>query len=92
MILENRGICLSNTVTEVSTLGDLLIRAYTRYPDRDALVLPSQRVTYADLYDGSTRVASALLSSGIEPGEHVAILIPNCVEYVEVLLGISLLG
>jgi fatty-acyl-CoA synthase/long-chain acyl-CoA synthetase len=84
---------LRNLVTtEVSTLGDLLIRAYDLDPLRDALVMPNRRATYADLHGGATRVARALLAMGVEPGEHVAILVPNCVEYVEVLLGISLLG
>jgi acyl-CoA synthetase (AMP-forming)/AMP-acid ligase II len=78
--------------TEVSSLGDLLIRAYDLHPHRDALVLPYRRATYADLHEGATRVARALLAMGVEPSEHVAILIPNCVEYVEVLLGIALLG
>jgi acyl-CoA synthetase (AMP-forming)/AMP-acid ligase II len=78
--------------TEVSSLGDLLIRAYDQNAGRHALVLPNRRATYGDLHDGATRVARALLAMGVEPGEHVAILIPNCVEYVEVLLGVALLG
>ena len=78
--------------TEVSTLGDLLLRGYDLNPDRDALVLPSQRATYSDLYRGALRLARALLSLGVRPRDHVAILIPNCVEYAEALLGISMLG
>jgi acyl-CoA synthetase (AMP-forming)/AMP-acid ligase II len=84
---------LSNLVTtEVSSLGDLLIRAHGLHPHRDALVLPSRRATYAELREGAMGVARSLLAMGVVPGEHVAILIPNCVEYVEVLLGIALLG
>jgi acyl-CoA synthetase (AMP-forming)/AMP-acid ligase II len=78
--------------TEVSTLGDLLLRGYDLHPSRHALLLPSQRATYAGLYEGALRVSRALLSLGIRPGEHIAILIPNCVEYAEVLLGIAMLG
>jgi acyl-CoA synthetase (AMP-forming)/AMP-acid ligase II len=78
--------------TEVSALGDLLIRAYNLHPHRDGLVLPQRRATYADLHTGAVRVSRALLAVGVQPGEHVAILIPNCVEYVEVLFGIALLG
>ena len=54
--------------------------------------MPQRRATYADLYGGAIGVARSLLATGVEPGEHVAILIPNCVEYVEVLLGVALLG
>ena len=84
---------MSNIVyTEVSTLGDLLLRGYDLNPYRDALVLPAQRATYSDLYQGALRLARALLSLGVRPRDHVAILIPNCVEYAEALLGISMLG
>lgn len=78
--------------TEVSTLGDLLLRGYKLNPDRDALVLPTQKATYAELYRGALRMSRALLSMGVEPRDHVAILIPNCIEYAEALLGIAMLG
>jgi acyl-CoA synthetase (AMP-forming)/AMP-acid ligase II len=84
---------LSNIVTtEVSTLGDLLLRGCDLHPERDALVLPAQKATYSDLYRGAVRLARALLSIGVRPQDRVAILIPNCVEYAESLLGIAMLG
>lgn len=79
-------------LTEVATLGDLLLRSADQHPDRDALVLPNQRVTYRNLREGAVRVARALTALGVRPGEHVGILIPNCVEYAESLIGIALLG
>jgi len=78
--------------TEVSTLGDLLIRAAAEHPGRDALVLPTQRTTYAALQEGAIRVARSLAALGIRRGEHVGLLIPNCVEFAETMLGIALLG
>lgn len=78
--------------TEVSTLGDLLLRAAQVHPERDALVLPSQRTNYARLRDGAMRTARSLSALGVGPGDHVGILIPNCVEYAETLFGIALLG
>ncbi len=78
--------------TEISTLGDLLVRAASRHPDHDALVLPAQRASYAALYTGALRVARSLVALGVRRGEHVGILIPNCVEYAEALLGVALLG
>ena len=78
--------------TEISTLGDLLVRAAQDHPERDALVLPAQRATYAALYRGALRVARSLAALGVRRGEHVGLLIPNCVEYAEALLGVALLG
>jgi len=79
-------------VTEVSTLGDLLLRAAHESPDRQALVLPNQRATYSSLRAGAIGVARSLTGLGIQRGDHVGVLIPNCVEFAEALLGIALLG
>lgn len=78
--------------TEVSTLGDLLLRAGAQQPDRDALVLPGQRASYAELVSGALRTARSLSALGVGAGDHVGILIPNCVEYAETLFGVALLG
>lgn len=78
--------------TEVSTLGDVLLRAAEAHPERDALVLPNQRASYSDLRDGAIRAARSLLGLGVRPGEHVGVLIPNCVQYAETLLAVALIG
>lgn len=78
--------------TEVSTLGDLLIRAATQNPDRDALVLPGQRATYDQMRVGAVRTAQSLHALGVRSGDRVGILIPNCIEYAQTLFGIALLG
>jgi fatty-acyl-CoA synthase/long-chain acyl-CoA synthetase len=78
--------------TEVATLGDILIRSAADYPDRLALVLPDDRISFAALRDRSLAVARSLAALGVGRGDHVAILIPNCVAYAEALFGIALLG
>lgn len=78
--------------TQVTTLGDLLLRAAGTAPERDALVLPDDRANYGRLSDGAVRTARSLHALGVRPGDHVGILIPNCVEYAETLFGVALLG
>jgi acyl-CoA synthetase (AMP-forming)/AMP-acid ligase II len=78
--------------TEASPIGDLLVRSAAEHPDRDALVFPAQRVTYAELLAGARHVARGLLAVGVRPGEHVALLAPNGVEYVEAFFAVSLIG
>ena len=77
---------------EVSTVGDLLVRAARRHPDRAALVLPGVRCTFADLDERARRVARGLLALGVRPGDRVGLLAANGVEYVEGLFGVSLIG
>jgi acyl-CoA synthetase (AMP-forming)/AMP-acid ligase II len=77
---------------EVSTIGDLLVRSAHRHPDRDALVFPDSRHTYAELRDRAVCVARGLFGLGVHPGDRVGLLASNTVEYVEGFFGVSLLG
>lgn len=79
-------------VTEVSTLGDLLVRGAMLQPDRPALVLPGAQASYAELYHEALAIARSLAGMGIEPGSHVALLLPNCVEFAAALFGVMLQG
>ena len=66
------------------TVGDVLLHAARQWPDRDAMVVRHQdvRLTYAQLNDEVTRLARALLSLGLRPGDRVGIWSPNNVEWV----------
>ncbi|MBM3678007.1 MAG: acyl--CoA ligase [Actinobacteria bacterium] len=77
---------------EVATMGDVLARAATRWPDRDALVFPDLRRTYAELYEGARRSARSLLGLGIRPGERIGLLMPNCLDFVETVFGAAFAG
>ncbi|MCZ4587647.1 long-chain fatty acid--CoA ligase [Rhodococcus opacus] len=58
-------------------LSMLLEDSARRYPDRDALVHCGQRFTYAQVDAVSNQVANLLVSSGIRPGDTVALSLPN---------------
>ncbi len=79
-------------VADVHTLPDLLARAANRAPDDDALVFPSSRTSFAELYDRAVDAARSLASMGVGAGDHVGILMTNCGEFVDLLLGTQLLG
>jgi acyl-CoA synthetase (AMP-forming)/AMP-acid ligase II len=79
-------------VIEVTTIGDLLLRAAERWPDRQAVVFPETSRTYAELAEGARRVARGLHALGVRRGEHVGLLMPNCIELVEAIFGVALLG
>jgi fatty-acyl-CoA synthase/long-chain acyl-CoA synthetase len=84
---------MAQTVTtEVETLGDVLLRSAADDPEREALILPDDRVSFAELRNRAFAVARSLAAVGVRRGDHVAILIPNSVAYVEALFGVALLG
>ena len=77
---------------EVPTFGDVLVRAARRYPDREAIVFPETRHTFAGLLEAAERTARSLLGLGIRRGDHVGIVMPNTMDFVEVMFGAALIG
>lgn len=74
------------------TVGELLDAAADRWPDALGLIEPDgRRWTFAELRSEAAHVARALLAIA-EPGEHIAVWSPNCVEWVLVQLGAGLAG
>ena len=56
-------------------IKEILERTASQMPQKTAIVLGSQRVSYGELDTASNRVANALLNLGLKNGEHVAILL-----------------
>ena len=83
---------LSKVRIQATTLGDLLLLAADRYPDTAALVLPDKRIGYRELAERAMRKARALHALGVEPGDHVGLLLPTSMDFVETLFGIAMLG
>jgi len=67
-------------------IADLFESIADRIGERTALVCGAQRRTYAELEERSNRLAHALAARGVGPGDHVALYMTNCVEYVEAML------
>jgi HIP---CoA ligase len=75
-----------------STIPGLVARAAASFAAREALVDERTRCTFAQLADQVGVAGRALVASGIEPGDRVAIWAPNCTEWVIAALGISAAG
>jgi long-chain acyl-CoA synthetase len=67
----------------MTTLADLWQDAEHRHADQIAVIAAEHQMTYRQLGDRIRRVAAGLSSRwGIQPGDIVALLTPNCVEFV----------
>ncbi|MCP4402381.1 MAG: long-chain fatty acid--CoA ligase [bacterium] len=64
------------------TLGEMLERSAEKYPDKIAIVFKDQQVKYKELDADANRLGRALNALGIEDGDKVGILMPNCPEFV----------
>ena len=76
----------------VTTLTDLLLTTADRVPERPVLIFPERRHSYASLVRMSYQRARSFYQLGIRAGDHVGILMANCLEYMELLMGCALLG
>jgi acyl-CoA synthetase (AMP-forming)/AMP-acid ligase II len=67
-------------------LADLFESIVDRVAERTALVCGAQRRTYAELEERANRLAHALQARGVGTGDHVALYLTNCAEYVEAMI------
>ena len=65
------------------TIGNALVEAAQRFPQREALVVRHQdiRWSYAELLQRVDDLACGLIALGFEPGDRVGIWAPNCAEW-----------
>jgi acyl-CoA synthetase (AMP-forming)/AMP-acid ligase II len=74
------------------TIPALIADAADRVGDQLAIADGETRLTYGALLDESRTFGAALVASGIDPGDRVAIWAPNRAEWVVAFLGLSLAG
>ena len=77
---------------EAIPLQELLARAARRWGGKTAIIDGERVFTYADLREQSDRLAAGLAAMGVERGERVAILAPNCAEFVISFYGVLKAG
>jgi long-chain acyl-CoA synthetase len=73
-------------------LSILLEDSARNYPERVAVVLGDQRLTYAQVDAAANQVANMLVARGIQPGDKVALSCPNLPYFPVVYYGILKAG
>ena len=75
-----------------SGLGQIIDRAVAQYPDRLAVVSDGNRLTYRAFNEQISRFALTLQRDGVRPGDPVAIVSRNCVEFLIAEFAVLKLG
>jgi len=73
-------------------LKQMLEKSASEVPQKEAIILGSQRVTYGELEEASNKLANALIGLGLKKGDHVAILMSHCPEWVINYFGVVKAG
>lgn len=74
------------------TLRDVIHRNACLYGRNTAFVFGEQRATHAEYAERTARLAAGLVAAGVNKGDRLAILAPNCLAHVELLGAAAYLG
>src|SRR5689334_14569606 len=74
------------------TLHGMLDAVAAEHGNRPFVIADDRFYSYSDMVEWSRRIAAGLLASGFQPGERVALLLPNCPALVAAVFGISRAG
>jgi len=76
------------------TIGQLLERTASRFPDHEAVVSrhQSRRMSWAELSEAADRIARGLWSLGIRRGDRVGLWSTNCIEWIMMHMGCARAG
>jgi len=71
---------------------DHIEKTVDKYPDRPMAFTDDGEISYAAFEARANRIAHWALAQGMKPGDTVALLMPNCWEYIATWFGLSKVG
>lgn len=71
---------------------EYLTHAYEEFPDKTAIHFMGKDVAYKELYESSMKFANYLQGLGIEKGDRVSVMLPNCPQAVISFYGVLYAG
>ena len=71
-----------NVIFEKKSLNDLLDEQTSKYPDHNLIWFLDTWVSYKEFQNYVKSFATALVDLGIKKGDVVALLLPNCIQYI----------
>lgn len=74
------------------SVAAVLAESAARRPDHPAIVFGTERVTYSELWFRARQYATVFREQGISPGDRVALLLPNGLEFPAAYFGVLALG
>lgn len=73
-------------------IRDVLERAVERNPDKIFLLFNEEEIIYREFDINVNRTGNMFLQLGITKGDRVALMLPNCIEFLYIWLGLAKVG
>jgi long-chain acyl-CoA synthetase len=87
-----QGVPADIEVNQYSSIVDLMDESFKKYAARPAYACMDKKLSYADVDAASIAIAAWLQAKGLRPGDRVAIMMPNVLQYPICLAGILRAG
>ncbi|MBI5843416.1 MAG: AMP-binding protein [Deltaproteobacteria bacterium] len=73
-------------------VGYIIYKRAVQHPEKTAIIFEDEPVTYRALNEGANRCAHYLQKKGLKKGDRMAVLMLNCIEFLELYFGAAKLG
>jgi long-chain acyl-CoA synthetase len=90
-VYEDGGVPWEIEVKQVP-LHSLLFESAAKHPEKTAILFYGKQISYAMLAACVRRTASALYEMGVRKGDRIAVMLPNCPDFVIAYYAILSLG
>src|SRR5690606_16381460 len=77
---------------ESFVLGDVLRSQAQAHRRQPFLRFRDGEITFGEVDAAADRMARRLAGAGVEPGDHVALMLPNCADFVHLIFALARLG
>ena len=89
---EQGGVVYVGRRGEPTTLTRIIRRRAELTPDASFVTFEGTVVSYAGMQARAERAAAALGAIGVARGDSVALMLPNCIEFLDLWFGCALIG
>src|SRR5712691_951556 len=89
---DRRPAGLRHMAWQALTLHQVLEKRASERASAEALVTPSARLTYRELFEKAKSAAGAMQAMGLRHGDHVGVLMGNDENWLALFYGAALLG
>jgi crotonobetaine/carnitine-CoA ligase len=83
---------MSEELLESRVLGEVLRARAETHRDETFLMFADVDLTFGEVDVQADRYARGLIAEGVGRGDHVAVMLPNCAEFVPVIFALARLG